>query len=82
MTDRVRLRWEIFQGSAEQAFLGDVEIGMIGQLDDDPSTWWFKVDGIAVKWIAKGFGHVKGKAAARRGVERAFRAWAERAKLL
>lgn len=78
----VALSWKTFQGDAECAYLGDVQIGMIGRLSADPSTWWYKVDGIHVKWIAKGFGHVKGKASARRGVERAFAVWAERAGLL
>lgn len=77
----MKLRWEPFQGSSEIAYLGGNPIGMIGQLDADPSTWFYKVDGVAVKWIAKGFGHVKGKASARRGVERAFKAWLERANL-
>lgn len=77
----VQLHWEATHGSSETAYLGDVEIGSIGQLDADPSTWWFTVDGVRVKWIAKGFGHVKSRTSARRAVERAFRAWAERAKL-
>lgn len=78
----VKLRWEPFSDRSEMAYLGKVSIGMVGYLDDDPTTWWYKVDGIHVKWIATGFGHVKGKAAAKRGVERAFKAWAERAELL
>jgi hypothetical protein len=78
----VRLRWEAFHGVSEIAYLGESPIGMIGNLNDDPSTWWYKVDGVTVKWIAKGFGHVKGKSSARRGVERAFAAWAERSGLL
>jgi hypothetical protein len=34
-----------------------------------------------VKWISKGFGHVKSKASARRAVERAWDAWLSRAGL-
>jgi len=75
------LRWEPFQGSSEQAFLGQVPIAMIGQIDADPAIWWFKVDGVYMKWIGKGFGHVKGKASARRAVRRAWAAWLERAEL-
>jgi len=76
----IRLVWKAEHGS-ETAYLGKVSIGSIGQLSADPGTWWYKVDGVYVKWIAKGFGHVRSKAAARRGVVRAFEAWAERAEL-
>jgi hypothetical protein len=75
------LRWEPFQGSSEQASLGEVPIAMIGQLSADPGTWWYTIDGVHVKWISKGFGHVKSKASARRAVERAWDAWLSRAGL-
>jgi len=76
----VKLRWDRF-GDGELAMLGDVQIAMITPLASDPATWAYSVSGVALKWIAKGHGHVRGKASAKRSVERAWSAWLERAGL-
>lgn len=85
MADKpLMLRWEPFQGDAEMAMLGECSIGMIGSVNASsvpPGTWFFKIDGVDVKWIAKAFGHVKSRASARRAVNSAFAAWATRAGL-
>lgn len=81
MSETPALRWEPFQGDAELAMIGDVQIGMITPLAADPATWAFSVDGINVKWMTKRNGHVRGKASARRAVNRAWAVWAERAGL-
>ena len=77
----MKLRWEPFSGKSELAMLGEVQIAMITPLEADPATWVYSVDGVRVKWIAKGYGQVRGKASARRAVERAFAAWATQAGL-
>lgn len=77
------LTWEPFKGDAEIAKLGEVTIGMIVPVSADhvvPGTWAFQITGVDVKWIARrSSGHVKGKGPAKRAVNQAFSAWAERA---
>ena len=75
MSKAPRLRWERQEGRPGAiAYIGDVTFGMIGQVMGGP-LWYYSVDGVRVKWITKGFGHVGSEAQAMRAVRRAWRLW-------
>lgn len=78
---KLHLVWKPFSGESELAMLGNVTIAHITPMSAKPGTWAYSVDGIAMKWIAKGRGQVKGKASARRAVERAWTRWLRHAGL-
>ncbi|WP_343611114.1 hypothetical protein [Novosphingobium sp.] len=71
------LRWEkpYKDNNCHHAMLGAVQIGAIGELAIEPGAWWYKVDGVDVKWLAKRNGQVKSRDSARKAVERAWVAW-------
>jgi LPS sulfotransferase NodH len=75
------LRWETQPGGGEFAYSGQAIIGLVTPLAADTSTWVYQVDGVAVRWITKPSGRVKGKVSAKRAVERAWSAWLEHAGL-
>ncbi len=68
------LHWQQEEDGAA-AISGELVIGQIGRLKADPSTWWYSVDAVSLRHIAKAKGHVKSRDAARRGVERAWQRW-------
>jgi hypothetical protein len=75
------LRWEKQDGAAWHAYSGDVLVGMAVWCTP-LALWRYSVEGIYVKWIAKGSGDVKRLPSARKAVERAWRTWLDRAGLL
>ncbi len=78
------LNWRLDRPSAktEHAMLGEVCIGSIGERTHEPGAWWYMVDAIDVKWLAKRNGEVKSKASARAAIERAWEAWLKTAGLI
>lgn len=72
---KLQLVWKPFSGEAELAMLGDVIIAHITPMSVKPGTWAYAVDGVDMKWVAKGRGQVKGRALAKRAVEEAWHRW-------
>ncbi|TIW05739.1 MAG: hypothetical protein E5V74_01755 [Mesorhizobium sp.] len=75
------LRWERQDAyEAEWAYCGNLVVGMIGTRsrvasEDGKPRYWYRVDGVHMKHIAKGYGEVQSEAAARKAVERAWETW-------
>ena len=81
MTNEPKLRWEKHPKSPYwTARLGHIHIGYVCIRHD--GTIGYTVTGIHVKWITKGYGDVKSVSSGKRAVERAWRAWAEKAGLV
>jgi hypothetical protein len=74
------LQWER-DGRYRRATSGQLDVGTVGQLDGDPTAWWYLVDAISLRYIAKARGHVKSEASAKRAVGRAWRRWLDLAGL-
>src|SRR2546430_1694447 len=77
------LRWEKQDGS-EWAYSGRLVVGMIGtrgMASADGERYWYKLDAVHTKHIAKGHGEVRSKAAARKAVEMAWATWLREAGL-
>lgn len=80
MTDAPRLRWERQDTGSAVAYVGGVTLGMVVRVTGAPGTpvqglWAYTVDGVVVRWISKGRGHVRTEALARRAIRRAWAAW-------
>ena len=77
-----RLRWAKPDGANyECAYLGDVEIAMIGAGTVDYISWWYTIYGVTMENVAKRRGAVSTKAQARDSVERAWKLWCRTAGL-
>lgn len=75
------LRWERLDAyEAEWAYCGNLVIGMIGTRsrvisEDGRLSCWYRIDGVYMKHIARGYGEVRSVTAARKAVERAWEKW-------
>lgn len=84
MTSPAPLRWERQStGNAWYAYRGRHIVGMVVQVNGVSAShprhgvFTYKVDAVHTKWIAKGNGHVKSLATAKKAVERAWDAWCD-----
>jgi hypothetical protein len=74
------LRWERFNGDGYIAYSGKTPIALVSRFKDDGSCHW-KIDGVAMKWIAKGYGDAKSLDGAKAAVARGWRIWLREAGL-
>lgn len=73
------LRWSQ-SSTALDAHCGNLRVGFVLQRSVD-GVWVYDVTAVHTRWITKGFGEVKSKRAAVRGLERAWATWLEHAGL-
>jgi hypothetical protein len=77
------LRWQkdSTANSVERAFSGDLCVGMIGALSDEPGAWWYTLDGVVMNRVERCNGHVRSADMARRELEAGWTKWCETAQL-
>lgn len=68
----MKLKWKKEFGYW-QAWCGNVAIGSVGQRDD--GTCFYRLDGLNIRWIGKGYGTVMSIASAKRAVARVWEKW-------
>lgn len=78
------LRWDPIGRGSDSAVgrSGDITIGMVGRRSGNPDVFFYVIDGVDVKYVAKSRGEARTLKAAKRKVENAWRTWLERAGIL
>jgi len=69
----MNLQWREIGNEGFVGYSFNVDIALAVKRHDGVFVW--KIDGVHMKWTAKGYGEVKTMAAAKRAAERAWSKW-------
>jgi hypothetical protein len=76
------LRWEKQpDGRGEFAYSGELIVAMIGTRAADPSRWWYTIDGVDLRRLARPRGEACRPDIVRRAVNKAWDKWCSAAGL-